>query len=204
MAESTVTDLAPELDMKLLGLALAALLLNGCGMLDWFWDKEILEVYSPETLRNKQRTTFIQALNSYLDKPKAERVRIVGPPDKCTNQSSAVEICEWRWVSTSLEHSVAYAYGSGGLATSWSYRGSYGQFTSTNYAVVKAGSTVKSQTEAVLSREESWTHPVKTDQQFEQDDLQCKTEAQIYPKAMWDTEIEKCLKRNGWAQREKR
>lgn len=192
----------PEVDMKSSTLVLVALLMSGCAIFDQFWDKEILEKYAPETLRNQQRENFIQALNSYLEKTKAERVRIAGSPDKCTNQSSSEENCEWTWVSNSAKHSVAYTFGSGGLAKSWSYKGYYGQFTSTNYTVVK--SAVKKQTEPDLPQEKSWTHPIKTEPQFEQDNLQCRMEVQIYPRGVWDTETEKCLKRNGWTQSEKR
>src|SRR5262249_32270366 len=110
------------------------------------------EKYSPETLRNRQRESFIQALNSYLEKPKAERVRIAGSPDKCTNQSSSEENCEWTWVSNSAKHSVTYTFvGSGGVAQGWRYNGDFGQFTSTNYALAK--SAVKKQPEADLPQE---------------------------------------------------
>ena len=188
--------------MKLFMLVLFALYLSGCSIFDPFWEKEVLEKYAPETLRNQQKEHLIQALNSYLEKPKAERVRIVGPPDKCTNQSSSEESCEWTWVSDSAKQSVAYTFGNGSLAKSWSYQGYFGQFTSTNYAVVK--SAVKSQPEADRPQAKSWTHSVKTDSQFEQDALQCRTEVQMYPKAVWEAETEKCLKRNGWTQIEKR
>ena len=188
--------------MKFVTLVLVALFLNGCSIFDEFWEKEVLVKYAPGTLQNQQKENFIQALNSYLEKPKAERVRIAGLPNKCTNQSSSEENCEWTWSSNSGSHSVAYTYGSGGLAKSWSYDGYFGQFTSSNYAVMK--SAAKKQTEADLPREKIWTHPVKTESQFEQDALQCRTEVQMYPRAVWDTEAEKCLKRNGWSQDPKR
>ena len=188
--------------MKLFMLVVMALFLSGCSIFDQFWEKEVLAKYAPGTLHNQQKENFIQALNSYLEKPKSERVRIAGPPDKCTNQSSSEENCEWTWVSDSTRNSVAYTFGSGGLAKSWSYNGYFGQFTSTNYAVAK--SAVKQQTEANLPREKSWTHPVKSDSQFEQDNLQCRMEVQTYPRAVWDTEAENCLKRNGWTQGAKR
>lgn len=188
--------------MKLSTLVLVALFMGGCSIFDQFWEKEIVAKYAPGTLHKQQQENFIQALNSYLEKPKADRVRIAGPPDKCTNQPLSEENCEWTWVSNSSRNAVTYTYGSGGLARSWSYNGYFGQFTSTNYAVAKSG--VKQQTEADLSQEKSWRHPSKTDSQFEQDALQCKTEVQMYPRAVWDTEAEKCLKRNGWSQTTKR
>jgi hypothetical protein len=191
-----------EGDMRLFMLVLLALLMSGCSIFDHFWDKEVLEKYAPQTVRSQQRENLIQALNSYLEKPKAERVRIAGPPDKCTNQNSAEENCEWIWISNSTKQSVSYTFGSGGLAKSWSYYGYYGQFTSANYAAVKSGTT--SQAEADRSQEKSWAHAFKTDSQFEQDALQCRTEVQTYPRAVWDIETDKCLKRNGWTQREKR
>ena len=184
--------------MKLPTLVLVALFMTGCGIFDQFWEKEVLDKYAPETQRNQQKERFIQALNFYLDKPKAERVRIAGAPDKCTNRTSTEENCEWTWVSNSMDHSVVYTFGAGGLAKSWSYAGSFGQFTSTNYASVK--SAAKKPTEAALPKETNWTHSMKTESQFEQDHLQCRTEVQMYPKAVWDAEIEKCLRRNGWTQ----
>jgi hypothetical protein len=123
--------------MKLSTLVLVALFMTGCGIFDQFWEKEVLDKYAPETQRNQQKERFIQALNFYLDKPKAERVRIAGAPDKCTNQTSTEENCEWTWVSNSMDHSVVYTFGTGGLAKSWSYAGSFGQFTSTNPRVAK-------------------------------------------------------------------
>lgn len=183
--------------MKLLMLVVVALLLNGCSF-DQFWDKEILETYAPETRRNQQKENFIKALNSYLEKPKSERVRIAGLPDKCTNQTPSEENCEWTWVSNSARSSVVYTFRNGGIAKSWSYNGYFGQFTSANYQSAK--SAVKQQTEADLPREKSWLHPFKADLEFEHDALQCRTEVQMYPRAVWDTETDKCLKRNGWTQ----
>lgn len=175
--------------------------LTGCE----FWDKEIVEVYAPESGRDKQREFYIQSLNYHLGRPKAERIRAVGPPDKCTNQSSTTEICEWTQVGKPLEHSVAYTYGGGGIATAWSYRGSYGEFTNANYETVKSTSSVsvKNRNEAVLSQEERWVHSTKTSVQFEQDNVQCRTEVQGYPKSMWDAEAGKCLGRNGWTRVQK-
>ena len=188
--------------MKLSTMVLAALCMSGCSILNQFWDKEVLDKYAPETQRNQQRENLIQALNSYLNKPKAERVRIVGSPNTCTNQSSSEENCEWIWTSNSTNHSVAYMYGNGGLAKSWTYDGYFGRFTSANYAAVKSAGT--KQPEADQPQEKSWTHPFKTNAQFEQDTLQCRTEVQMYPRAVWDAETDKCLKRNGWTQSEKR
>lgn len=188
--------------MKLFMLALLALFLSGCSTLNQFWDKEFVDKYAPESRRNQQKESLIQAFNFYLAKPKAERVRIAGSPNTCTNQSSTEESCEWAWSSNSTDHTVAYTYGTGGLAKSWSYNGYFGQFTSANYAVVK--SAAKSRPEADRPREKVWTQSLKSDSQLEQDTLQCRTEVQIYPRAVWDTETDKCLKRNGWTQSEKR
>lgn len=190
------------MDMKLSTLVFVALCVSGCGIFGQFWDKEVLDKYAPETRRNQQRENLIQALNSYLNKPKAERVRIAGFPNKCTNQSASEENCEWAWVSNATDHFVAYTYGSSGLAKSWSYDGYLGRFTSANIAVVRSAET--KHPEADLSQEKSWTHPFKTNAQFEQDTLQCRIEVQTYPRAVWDTETDKCLKRNGWTQSEKR
>lgn len=189
--------------LSLFALVSMTLSLNGCGMLDRFWDKEVVQVYSPETSRGRQKDFFIQSLNYHLRKSKADRIRVFGSPDKCTNQGSTKETCEWKQVSDSQEHLVAYTYGKDGLATSWSYRGYFGEFTNSNYAMVQSTSPAKQQPEATLPKEERWMHPVKTDGQFEQDDLQCKTEAQMYPKGVWDTETERCLKRNGWTRVQK-
>jgi hypothetical protein len=189
--------------MGLITLVVVALSLSlsGCSIFEPFWDKEVLDKYAPETRRSQQKDNLIQALNYYLEKPKAERVRIAGPPDKCTNQSSTEENCEWTWVSNSAKQFVAYTYGSGGLAKSWSYDGYFGQFTNTNYAALKS---VKQPTDGAIPKDNNWTHPIKTNSQFEQDALQCRTEVQMYSRAVWDSETEKCLKRNGWTQGEKR
>jgi hypothetical protein len=185
--------------MKSLTLVLLALLISGCSVWDPFWDKEVVDKYAPETRRNQQRESLIQALNFYLDKPKVERVRIAGSPTSCTSQSPSVESCEWAWVSNSTNHSVAYTYGRSGLAEFWSYNGYFGQFTSTNHAVAK--SVVGKPREADVPREKNWTHPSKTNSQLEQDTLQCRTEVQMYSRAVWDSEVEKCLQRNGWTPR---
>ena len=95
---------------------------------------------------------------------------------------------------------MVYTFGSGGLAKSWISHGDFGQFTSANYAVLKSGIT----TQREADHGKSWTHSFKGDSQFKQDALQCRTEVQMHPRAVWDTETDKCLKRNGWTQREKR
>ena len=99
--------------MKSFVLLLLAVFVSGCGLLDQFWDKEVLEKYAPETRRNHQKESFIQALNFYLEKSKAERIRIAGPPDQCTSQSSTEENCEWTWVNNSAKQSVAYMEATG-------------------------------------------------------------------------------------------
>jgi len=182
-------------------LMFMAAFLHGCE----FWDKEIVDVYAPESRRDGQRQFYIQSLNYHLGKPKADRVRAVGPPDRCMSQNSTTEICEWTKVGQPLEHSVAFTYGSGGLATAWSYRGSYGEFTNANYETAKSVSAVpvKNRNEAAPSQEEKWVHPSKTGAQFDQDNVECRTEVQGYPKSMWETEADKCLRRHGWTRGQK-
>lgn len=194
-------ELFLRLRPKLLTLVCLIVVLNGCE----FWDKEIVDVYAPESRRDKQREFFIQSLNYHLGKSKADRIRVFGSPNKCTTQSSTKEICEWKQLSDSQEHFVAYTYGSGGLATAWSYHGSYGEFTNANYGTVQSTSSVpvKNGSESVLSQEESWIHPSKTSVQFDQDNVLCRTEVQGYPKSMWETEADKCLKRHGWTRVQK-
>lgn len=196
-----VADLFPRRGTKLLLLIFMTAFLNGCE----FWDKEIVEVYAPESRRDRQREFYIQSLNYHLGRPKAERIRAVGPPDRCANKSPTTEICEWTQVSQPLQHSVAYTYGSGGLATAWSYHGSYGEFTNANYETVKSTvpMPVKNRNEAAPTQEERWVHPSKTSLQFDQDNVQCRTEVQGYPKSMWDAESDKCLMRNGWTRVQK-
>lgn len=191
-------ELFPRLRMNLFALVCLTGVLNGCE----FWDKEIVDVYAPNSRRDKEKTFYVQSLNTHLGRSKAERIRAVGPPDKCTNKGPTTEICEWTQLSKPLDHSVAYTYGSGGLATAWSYHGSYGEFTSANYGTVLSSSSVpvKNQKEAVVSHEESWRHPSKTSVQFDQDNVLCRTEVQGYPKSMWETEADKCLKRQGWTR----
>lgn len=185
--------------MQLVTVLILAVLISGCEVFHKFWEKEFVQKYAPETQRNRQKENFVQALNFYLEKPKSERVRIAGSPSTCTKQNSSEENCEWTWVSNSGGHTVVYTYGGGGLAKSWTYNGYFGQFTSANYAAVN--SSVKPQTPADLPQQKAWTHPFKTDSQIEQDTLQCRTEVQMYPRAVWDPETDKCLKRNGWTQR---
>lgn len=187
----------PKISTKLFALVCLAVALNGCE----FWEKEIVDVYAPESRRDKQREFFIQSLNYHLGKSKADRIRVFGAPNTCTAQGAATEICEWQQLSDTQKHFVAYTYGSG-LATAWSYHGSYGEFTNANYETVGSPSSMpgKNRSEAVSSREEGWRHPGKTEAQFDQDNVLCRTEVQGYPKSMWETETDKCLNRQGWTR----
>lgn len=187
--------------MKLFLLIFLTAVLQGCE----FWDKEIVDVYAPDSRRDKQREFYIQSLNYHLGKPKADRIRAIGPPDQCRNQNSTTEICEWTQVGQPLEHTVTYTYGRDGLATAWSYRGSYGEFTNANYETAKSAASIpgKNRNEAARPQEENWVHPSKTSVQFDEDDVQCRTEVQGYPKSMWDTESDKCLRRHGWTRVQK-
>jgi hypothetical protein len=83
--------------------------------------------------------------NQWLGKTKDERIKSVGPPDKCETLTTREEVCEWRsgGVSgggsysahtgsgsssiSSWEHRRIFTYDRDHIARSWSYHGSFGQ-----------------------------------------------------------------------------
>jgi len=90
--------------------------------------------------------------NPWLGKTKDARMQVVGPPDRCAALSDS-EVCEWSTLGVSnstdncawnsayggaqcgsvdgfpWKHRIRYTYRDG-IATEWSYRGSWGQRSS--------------------------------------------------------------------------
>jgi hypothetical protein len=118
-----------------------AVFMSGCEALQQFWDKEFVAVYTPGSLREKQKTRMAGTLNYWLGRSKDERTRIIGPPQECVSFNKTEELCEWRIArgggsaSAPETHSFTYTYNQDHLARAWTYRGDYGQFTSAEYPV---------------------------------------------------------------------
>ena len=99
-------------------------------------------LHSNEALREQSRPH----LNQWLGKTKDERIRKVGIPTKCVTLTSGEEICEWaaHGISgdsgtggigyssyvRSWEHRVWFTYTPAGIATTWRYRGAWGEMSS--------------------------------------------------------------------------
>lgn len=194
--------------MKLPVILIASLLLGGCVAVEDFWEKEIQAVYTPDSLREKNKTRVAKTLDYFLGKPKDERVRVMGAPDKCMALNPAGEICEWKPKASSSEQRITYTYDKDSIATSWSYQGILGQFTSTNYHL--APSTPTSSTQSAPQQQAGWVHPAKAKEAFSQDYLECQTELQRDPKAQQriamyvEYAIESCMKQKGWIDSAKR
>lgn len=208
--------------MKLLTIAITSLLLTGCMQARSFWDKEILDVYAPNTLRDREKNGLAETLNGWLGKPKNERIRIIGPPNACSGLNTGEEVCEWvtatRSVASSSQSSassseqhVTFTYDKSSIARSWSYRGAYGQFTNADYHLGK--STPASSKQTLSEQQTEWVHPTKVKEEFSRDYYQCQTDAQRDPKAgvmgagstlLLPTVIQKCMEQNGWVERQKR
>jgi hypothetical protein len=207
--------------MKWLGIALMALLVSGCGLLERFWDDEVLSKYAPNVLVEQQKTHLAESLNSWLGRPKSERIRVAGNPQECVTLSPAGERCEWKsaWVTTNSASPagqsrmtgsdgryqyIAFLYDRSGVASSWSYRGPYGEFTNSNYKEMKAGPASSSQPAA--SPETEWTHPTKARDAFSQDYFQCQEDMKRDPrgqqgaKFLMQDAIDRCVKEKGWVQ----
>jgi hypothetical protein len=78
-----VVDVFPRRGLTLFLLLCMTGVLDGCK----FWNTEIVDVYAPESRRDAQKDFYIQSLNYHLGRPKADRIRAIGPPDQCRNQS---------------------------------------------------------------------------------------------------------------------
>lgn len=84
--------------------------------------------------------------NQWLGKHRDERIKSVGPPNRCFALETREEVCEWSQEgvrgesyygtsagyghTASWRHSVLFLYDSGHIAKSWSYNGDWGQFQS--------------------------------------------------------------------------
>jgi len=193
-------------------LLVALLTLEGCSIIEEFYEKEILGVYAPEKLKEKQteegKAFLVESLNYYLSRLKDDRVRVFGPPSQCTALSPAGETCLWR----SPTQQIAFAYDRDGYARSWAYEGPQGQFTSQDHKPRPAArhATVSK------TQEPEWTHPQKPREAFAQDLNDCRlgaSQAQQDQKnfasrsgayLLMDQDIERCVRGKGWVQSGKR
>ena len=86
--------------------------------------------------------TGIPQWNSWLGKYKDERIRKVGPPNRCAKLSNGEEVCEWidsgvtgggtegNYSVRSWSHKRLFVYDANGVAQAWEYNGSCGQHSS--------------------------------------------------------------------------
>ena len=194
--------------MKLPVILIASLLLGGCVAVEDFWEKEIQAVYTPDSLREKNKRRMAETLNYFLGKPKDERIRVIGAPDKCIVLNPGGEICEWKPKASSSEQHITYTYDRDSIAKSWSYQGVYGQFTNANYHL--AQSTPASSNQSAPQQQTGWVHPAKAKEAFSQDYLECQTDLHRDPKAQQgmamyvEYAIESCMKQKGWIDSGKR
>ena|SRR2546427_3166326 len=125
--------------MKIIWLLLLGILVTGCsymlcasGISCGAYYKEQLDAMEPQW-------------NQWIGKTKDERIKAMGPPDKCETLTTGEEVCEWRssgvsgggsysaqtgYGSSSVsswEHRRIFTYDRDHIARSWSYRGSWGQ-----------------------------------------------------------------------------
>jgi hypothetical protein len=126
--------------MKIL-IVILFLLLSGCSYM--MCAAGFCDAYDSERL-NAMESKW----NQWLGKTKDERIKDMGPPDKCAVLDSGEEVCEWRrgGVSgggsynpytgvgdssvSSWEHRIIFTYDKDRIARAWSYRGSLGQRSS--------------------------------------------------------------------------
>ena len=194
--------------MKLAVILIACLLLGGCVAAEDFWEKEIQAVYTPDSLREKNKRRMAETLDYFLRKSKDERIRVIGAPDKCTGLNTGEEICAWTAKASSSEQHITYTYDKDGIARSWSYRGALGQFTNANYHL--APSTSASSDQPAPQPQTGWVHPAKAKEAFSQDYLECQTDLSRDPKAQQriamyvEYAIESCMKQKGWIDSGKR
>lgn len=198
--------------MPLRFLALLLFFLAGCSAMETFYEKEILGVYAPEKLKQKQsaegRAFLVDSLNFYLSRTKEDRVRVFGPPSQCTSLGPAGETCLWRTPT----QQIAFAYDREGYARSWAYEGPQGQFTSQDAPMVP----LPRPQPVGRPKESEWVHPHKPEGAFmpELNDCQLSaTQAQQDQKnvtsrsgasMIMEQDLERCLKDKGWIKGGKR
>jgi len=199
--------------MKLPVILIASLLLGGCVAVESFYEKEIQAVYTPDTLREKNKKRMAETLDYFLGKPKDERIRVIGAPDKCMALNQGGEICEWKPKASSSEQHITYTYDKDSIATSWSYQGVYGQFTNANSHLAPSTPTSSTQSapqQPAPQQQAGWVHPAKAKEAFSQDYLECQTGLHRDPKAQQamamyvEYAIESCMKQKGWIDSGKR
>jgi len=115
-------------DAVTLVVAVIAALVAGCDTTSSFWQKEVVNVYTPGIKKAQDKKQLVETLNYWLGKSKTERIRVVGPPFQCTPQRPS-EVCEWNAAAVASQR-VSMTYDADGIARAWAYQGPYGQFTS--------------------------------------------------------------------------
>lgn len=122
-------------DMKIIGLLLLGVSMTGCS-------HSLCEAGIFCTAYEQLDRAELQ-WNQWLGKTKDERIKAVGPPDRCETLTTGEEVCEWRsgGVSgggsysdgqgsssvSSWEHRRIFTYDRDHITRSWSYSGSLGQ-----------------------------------------------------------------------------
>lgn len=115
-----------------------------------------------ELVDARQLDSMAARANLWLGKSKDDRMKVIGPPDKCAALREGGEVCDWvlRAVSTdsvncppdliygghqcrgggshSEEHHALFTYDRSGIATEWNYRGSLGQRSSRDSQAMQA------------------------------------------------------------------
>lgn len=196
----------------LLPFLVLLLTLHGCSPIEEFYEKEILGVYAPEKLKEKQteegKAFLVESLNYYLSRLKDDRVRVFGPPSQCTALSPAGETCLWRGPT----QQIAFAYDRDGYARSWAYEGPQGRFTSQDAPI----SPLPRALPVAKPKGSEWVHPHKPEEAFMPDLNDCQlTATQTQPDQknfasrngaamLMEQDVERCLKDKGWVKGGKR
>lgn len=128
--------------MWILGVLSALLVTSGCSYMLCAYGLDCGPYYQ-EQLDKKELEW-----NQWLGKTKDERIKKIGPPDKCATLSDGGEVCEWSsgGVSgggsysahagygassvSSWQHRRIFTYDTNHIAIAWSYQGSLGQRSS--------------------------------------------------------------------------
>jgi hypothetical protein len=187
--------------MMLLRIVGLVVLLVGCAELRQFWDKEFVEVYTPGASQEQKIRETGGILNYWLGRPRDERIRVMGPPDRCTALQTGEDVCEWTTRGASSGQQVTYTYDRG-VATAWSYRGTLGVFSSDNFQTGKASVSASQ----ASSSSSEWVHPTKPKSDFTQEFTNCQNDIVKNPKSVYADRFVlqdltfACMKQRGWRQ----
>ena len=193
-------------------LALATAILCACTQTEKFWDKEVVGVYAPGHMRDKEKARLGESLNFFLGKSKDERIRIIGTPNSCARLDTGEEACEWMpKASSAREQHVTYVFGTDNIARAWSYSGPLGQFTNADYLQASSRPVSASQPAQAQGTKKGWFHPTKSvgehSPEFAQDYFECQNKLAHDPKAQSslaiyvEYQIESCLREKGWVEK---